>query len=187
MTKSDLFDHILGHSERIIGHLAWPLIALFIVYTFHSQIKAILEKIRMLKYKDAEILMGDRIAEAKEFADTTSDIAPPTKEPIDETLAALVRLHPAQAIAEAWKRVDAELYRLVKSISCIGYRFDRIKQITLLKDENKISDAQASLLSTLMALRNRAVHGNEEETKRGDAIDYIEVAARLEKTLKEIR
>jgi hypothetical protein len=155
-----------------------------LAWVFRNRLNDLLRSIKKIKHKDTEISFDAEIAEAKAIADSSPSIAPPPKEIIDNRLALLASQYPHLAVAEAWRFVEAELQRMAKSVSRIGYRLNPMQQIDLLKKEEMITEEQASLIADLRVLRNRAVHEEQHEITSGQAIEYIEIASRLQKTLE---
>ena len=55
--------------EKIIGHIAWPLAAYFILRQFRSEIRLLLKRIKTAKYKGMEIDLKEELKEIKSEAE----------------------------------------------------------------------------------------------------------------------
>jgi len=57
----DFFDFL----EKVIGHVAWPITVLFVIYMFRKQLQNLIGRLKSMAYKDTAIEFNDVQAQIK--------------------------------------------------------------------------------------------------------------------------
>ena len=180
---------LLTFIAEIVTALAWPGAVLLIVLILRRPLIALIPLLRSLKYGDLEIDFEKGLAEAELAAGVelpTKDIQAP-KNTIRSELADMALTSPQAAAIEAWRRVENALVTLARSrqidVAPAVWAMPLVLSAFMLGD-GVITQSQHELVLRLKNLRDRAVHTVKFQLSAEEAIRYIDLANRLETTLK---
>ena len=70
---------VLNSLENLIGHIAWPITVLFVIYMFRKPLQNLIERTKSMTYKNAAVEFGIQ-AEIKEQTKKRGNIFNVTKE-----------------------------------------------------------------------------------------------------------
>ncbi len=164
---------------RIVEASAWPIAAVFVVWYLRGGLIGLIDRIRLLKWKDAEASFGQRLDQAEAEASATPA---PTESKVRDIplLAAEAELPPAYIVQQAWLRVEEALKKAQYGGRFIGNREGPllVKQITALISDLGLSPKEAKNIHELRILRNEAVHHSGINLTPTDALRYRDLADR---------
>lgn len=166
---------------RVIEAVAWPAAVVFAFWHLRGGLTNLIERVRLLKWKDAEADFGRQLDRVEDSA--ASAPAPSEKRSAEvPQLVVEAELPPAYVIQQAWLRVERALLEAAnKSGDSIVRGQDRVlvKQIPYLVEKLRLRPAEVRLLNELRELRNRAVHHVDDHLTATDALRYRDLADRI--------
>lgn len=162
--------------ERIIGHLAWPVAAFFIIRQFSDELRLFIKRIKNAKYNGVELDLSSEIEAIKTDAENAGVTIsyPSSTFPTDsiQNIAAA----PEWAFIKSWQEIENVLMHLYSSISNQEHRGSIILVISSLVSEGIIDQSMATLIDKLRTVRNKIVHSSESEVTRGEALEWLGIA-----------
>lgn len=167
----------------IIG-IAWPVAVIWIAYLFRSELRSLLHRMSLLKYKDVEAKFETGLAEAEAKVIAIEKHSPPVlpNPEINSKLELLRRIadtSPRAAIMEAWVLVEEAAG---KSGFVQGSTIPRVNPhlfVMELVHQGKLPKGSDSLLDQMRKLRNQAAHLSDFNLNQDEADRYLQLAARM--------
>ncbi len=157
-------------------HLAWPIVALIIVFLFKSEFAELIARLKNVKGKG----FSAEFAELEKSSEKISKDIQEYKAYGSEDIFAIARIKPTAAVVEAWKEVEAAMIRIIT-----GSKFDtkqgrrQISGYQILKTLEKekiINTYEVSVLHELREIRNRAAHSVDRDVTAEQAEQYVDMA-----------
>lgn len=171
-----------------MSSLAWPSVVVIAVFLLRKQIVALLPRVRRVKYKDAEVELGEKLVELEtraEAAQLPDDSAAPEwafTSPDDWTFGDYVErlapISPRAAISEAWRGVEQALREIARRRG-LDSRMSIARLARELTDTGQLPRDAAALVDDLRVLRNRAVHSDEFDIEPIQAVEFARLAERI--------
>lgn len=185
----------LTFASKIIGDLAWPVVALAIVFMLRRPISNLLPDLRRLKYKDLEVDFGKSLEDVEKKLNEVPSLEAPSiehvpevePEPLPKTrkelVAKIAELSPTSAILESWKNVERTLDFY---FSARGIKRPASGQTIVghLDYDPNFPPQLVSAYQELRVLRNRAAH-ERESISAAHAKEFDDLADRLTLALVE--
>ncbi len=173
---------------EIISSIAWPAVAIAIVFLFKNELAKIVRRIARLKYKDLELDFAKVKQQAEELQLDTKVEIPAFESPVltsleDQILDAAERA-PSAAILLAWSGLEtaiaAAVSRLAISPDPPSYR-SPMHNIDMLAKNGRLSKKHQSLLQEMRMLRNKVAHEQDAmlSISLDQAMNYAETAIDL--------
>lgn len=105
---------------------------------------------------------------------------------IDEKI---VSKHPHFAVIEAWRAIEAEIANLMQLINpdLPRHEINGFRSLRMLRSAELVPSDILALLEDLRQIRNAAVHDEEPDITKGQALEYLSIASRVEESLKKAR
>lgn len=165
---------ILKILEQIIGHLAWPVVALIIASRFQKEISALLGRVKRATYKGVELDLESAFKEVKnEAQDAGITIMYPASSFAKENFEAMNQA-PEWIFIKSWQEMEQLLIsaherkigKLVKSrsISMI---------IKALIDHSILNSEMGMLVKKMFEIRNKIVHMPDAQLTRGELLEWL--------------
>lgn len=181
--------HVLGtvthhvvarlHS-RIIGAVAWPLVALFALVILRKPLVHLLtdRPPKRVKVGPLDVEWTREIAEAETELSAAGTPKPPSPNgpSLVADLAAEARKAPAVAVLEAYAVLEHELRNLVEAktdVSGAELRKSAVGLARLADQHGVISQETARAVQGVSVLRNLAAHGSARDITSEQAVDYL--------------
>ena len=163
--------------ERIIGHIAWPIAAVFIVSQFSDELKNFIRRIKNAKYKDVELDLESEIQEIKYDAENAGiTINYPSSTFPDDSIKN-IEAAPEWAFIKSWQEIENVIMDLYSQTSGAMIRQGPISHIiSVLIENGTIDKSMADLVNKLRAIRNKIVHTTEPEITRGEALEWLGIS-----------
>lgn len=176
--------------SETINSLAWPLVVIFLVSVLKEPLIEIIPTLRRLKYKELEIEFSEAVAELKLESETsTPNIGTPSisQNQPQSRLLQLINFSTRAAIMEAWLEVETAAAEVVSSFwnqpPDEAFRnYHKLGEYLL--QCKVIDEKQLATFNKLKKLRNKAVHVDEIDLSKNDAISYVELASALAAHIK---
>lgn len=167
---------------QIIDSLAWPLVAMFVVWHLKDRFAELIPRLKKVKHKETELEFAELVTELVAEAKSGDDLAPANQTPsVQENYDFLVRLaeiSPRSAILEAFRAVEsAASIAVVKAYPTLESRSARnsTHRFDLLRGK-VLDDSQIKQLNDLRRLRNKAAHMEDFNLQGKPVEDYIDIA-----------
>jgi len=162
--------------DRLIGHLAWPLFALFVLIWFRKEIAKQLDRLTKFKAMGVEGEFAAGLKEAEEKADETNlPQAASASVPLAEDKRALpemlVSKYPELAILEAWRKTEQA------ASDKYGRQFAGNRVIDVPNEVRPVYEQ-------LRQLKNRAIHSAPGAISASEADEYVRLATRVMAQIK---
>ena len=150
----------------LVGHLAWPLVTVTILYIFRADIRSVLGSLRKFTWGDKVAEFDQRLDKAEDkarelplVAEGPLSLPPPDGQLEEKHFEAILEVSPDLAVLEAWLPVERELEALAARR---GYETSRIRSPTYairrLRSDGVLDRRVESLINELRKLRNLAAH-----------------------------
>jgi hypothetical protein len=176
----------------IVGHLAWPLIALVIALLFRKPISDLLRRLKNIKGPGLEAGFEKVLEESKDEAERikedqdseSSEPAEPT--PIQATELQLAQQFPAAAIFEAYAQIDALTRQIRQRLPDREARPHRAPSdaIAAARRMGYLTDSAEVLYKRLTVARNLVAHG-KDDASAASAVEYWQQSKVLETALRD--
>jgi hypothetical protein len=181
---------LLAFVAKIVEALAWPGAALVIVVLLRSPIGQLVPLLRRLKAGPIEAVFEQEIESIKDESEDVGALPPVSRE-LDrerEMLRQLAAINPRSAILQAWSGVEIAARRAAMNHAGspppdVKSPLRTVRYLTEMKllDQNDIG-----LFHDLRGLRNQAAHVEDFSPSYASAIEYIDLAKRLESRFLEL-
>jgi hypothetical protein len=174
---------------ELVKALAWPTTLLFIFGVIRKPLLSLFPLLARFKVKDFEFDFRRRLEETviEAAALPAPDIMMPMQDGNDR-LRKIIEASPRAAILEAWINLEhAAIEAARRKQVDLPYALLRtpLRLIEYLEETGVIDSHQANIYNQLRGLRNSAAHAQSFEPSKSAAGDYVELAAKLERLLKE--
>lgn len=144
----------------IVGSLAWPLAAVLCVLLLRQELLRVLQRLKRVKYGDAEAEFGEKLEEVEEeIAELPTPASLPAKAQLK--LKELERFSYNSAVFVSWLEVESAILNLARSAKLLQPNMSASRAAELLLKNNLIDHATYHAIRDLQVLRNIAVHPND--------------------------
>jgi len=180
---------VLTFVSKLAETLAWPAVVLIVVSLLRKEVSALLAIVKKVKAGPVEAEFEREINELKSVADAE---LPAVERQASATsgqneLEQLAQINPRAAIIEAWRRLElaarSALSRLGISMNWRDAASPLAHARSLAKNA-LLSQEELVLFNDLRNLRNMSVHAENFSPTLEAALSYIEVAFRVQQTLR---
>lgn len=174
--------------SNLVSALAWPLAAVTIASIFKGEITKLLGRITHVKYGDSEIDFKEGVKRTSQEAEKTLPGIVSGNEAEKHKLYELAKVSPRGAVIDAWLGVEAKLrrYATQNGIQQHEPSIDLIRAVDWYSMERStIGKGVIGMLYKLQSLRDEAVHLSDSSIDTATAIDYIDLAERVQNRLEE--
>jgi len=172
----------MGLLVQFLTGIAWPATIIWIAFLFKRELRALLDRISHVKYKDLEFTLGLAEAEAKVLViEQTTPARKSSNLEIDSKLEQLRRIadvSPRAAIMEAWTLVEGAAAHSGFIQGADRPRINALSFADWLVRTGKLPAESDELMTQLRNLRNQAAHAPEFEITKQDADRYLQLAAK---------
>lgn len=172
---------------KLVESLAWPVTTVVLVAMLRDQIRLLIPYLRSLKVGPIEAVFEQEIEKIKDESDIAGTLPKVSQElePQREKLLRLADVNPRSAIIEAWGGVEkgarrAAMHNAGSPIPDVKSPLNTIRYLTELK---LLDQGDISLFHELRGWRNQAVHVEGFNPSHASAVEYIDLAKRLESRL----
>lgn len=174
----------------IIG-IAWPVAVIWIAHLFRSELRSLIHRVSLLKYKDIEAKFETGLAEAEaREVEIENNLPPALPSPeISSKLAILRRIadtSPRAAIMEAWVLVEESAGKSGFIQGATTPRVNPHLSVDELVNQGKLPKGSDTLLDQMRKLRNQAVHLSDFNLSQDEADRYLKLAARMSELILSI-
>jgi hypothetical protein len=166
--------HWTEYTWRLADALAWPVLAVVIVFLFRTQLAGVAGRLEEFSIGRAKVKFGKGLEDAHKASENLpvkGDNNPVPEIAADKEFLDLARDHPEAAVLEAYKRIERFLVKTAGQ-----YRDLRTKNpLTLaqqLYDDGFVDAGVVTLVENVRALRNTAIHANVRSIASNEAIAY---------------
>jgi hypothetical protein len=175
--------------SKLAEALAWPAVALIVVSLLRKEVSALFAIVKKVKAGPVEAEFEREINELKSVADAElpaverQTLATPSQ----NELAQLAQINPRAAIIEAWRRLELAARRALARVGIAMNSRDFASPLAHARNLAKsalMSQEELVLFNDLRNLRNMSVHAENFSPTLEAALSYIEVASRVQQTLR---
>ena len=177
----------------LVGSLAWPVVAVYIIYLLKDRIADLLPRLKRFKHKDTELEFIEGVKELKKEA-ALQEQAPPISLPRQDQwsdqftfLARLSEISSRAAVLEAWRILETSAARVAAN----AYpELDRtlvqspVNLRKVLKDR-VLDPHEWKQFDELRRLRNTAAHADEFDLRGMPIETYLDIALSLARRLDQ--
>jgi len=172
----------------LVSSIAWPAVAMTVLFMFRGELSRIIQRIAHLKYKDLELDFEKVKQQAEELHLEVREEPPAIESPVfssleDQILDAVERA-PSAAILLAWSGLEtaiaATVARLAISPEPPSYR-SPMHNIEMLSQYGRLSKKHEKLLHEMRTLRNKVAHEQDSllSISQDQALNYATTAIEL--------
>ncbi|WP_141699190.1 hypothetical protein [Candidatus Thiosymbion oneisti] len=162
---------------ELIKILVWPVVVIWIVYLFKSNIDGLFSRLSYFKYKDAEAKFENELNNAEVRAEKIkrSELKDRAIISKQEQLERIAEISPRAAIMEAWVMIETAGRNagIQKQIQFPGSFPQQIRKHL----GKQLSEESMTLIDNLLALRNKAAHLPEFTLSAGEAKRYLAMSS----------
>ena len=173
--------------ERLVTGVAWPVAAVVVAMVFRTEVKNLLKRLKAFKLSGAELGFSELLDEAsREAATLSTPSSPVSMIEIDEHT---IPKHPHFAVIEAWRSIESEVAQLIQLLDprIKQHEINGFRSLRLLRQAEIVPSDVITLMEDLRRVRNAAVHDSEPEITKGQAIEYLSLASRVEEALRHAK
>jgi hypothetical protein len=174
---------------EIVKAFAWPMTVLLIFAALRKPLLNLFPLLARLKFKDLEFNFSRKLE--KTAMDAAALPAPetfPSDQAYNGHLLKLADSSPRAAILEAWIKLEKAAIEAARQkdidITYIILR-NPLRLTQFLEEKGIIDNRQGRVFTDLRDLRNSAAHAQGFEPSKSDALEYIQLSERLERSLRE--
>jgi uncharacterized protein YutE (UPF0331/DUF86 family) len=174
----------------VIGSLAWPGAIVLTVILLRRELVQILQRLRRLKYGDAEAEFGEVLEEVEEEIEElpSPKSPPPEGEFRQEYLKELDRFSNNSAIFIAWLEVESAILNLARRANLLETNMNALRAAHRLIDRKIIDEATYNAIGDLWKLRNIAVHPTDiRQITKEEADRFKKLAEKVAAVLEDRR
>ncbi len=175
---------------KLLDVIAWPIVAVIVVFSLKSEIKGIIPLIKRLKIGPLEADFEQKVLNTSEKYEPSLDSITVESDdfPTEENLSRLVSINPRGAIMEAWLELEKSLKQAVvhKAGSPVPDVSTSYKIVQALRAQNIFNEEEVDLINELRGLRNQAAHLSEFHPTEASAFMFMQMAKKLESRAKSI-
>jgi len=189
----------MGIAEFILEYikaLAWPAVAIVILFMFRNEFVKIVQRLAHLKYKDLELDFNKVKQKAEELNKEVLEERPAVKSTVfisleDQILDAVERA-PSAAILLAWSGLETAMAsavaRLAISPESPSYR-SPMHNIEMLTKYSGLSKDHVNLIQEMRILRNKVAHERDSilSITQDQAFNYASVAIDMIQNLENLK
>ncbi|MGA7949964.1 MAG: hypothetical protein WCA45_07370 [Thiobacillaceae bacterium] len=171
--------------SKVVDAVAWPIAAVTLFFFLRPEIKTLFSLIKRLKAGPVEAEFEREVKELRTEAEMQMPAlpVPPPQIPERQKLLQLAQLNPRSAILEAWQGVEFTAQRVVSDRALFVPPREATSPMAVIRALNKaqlLSSEEVALYHDLRALRNQAAHVQDFSPTYDSALNYIELAGRLQ-------
>lgn len=184
--------HWMEFIVELVKPLAWPIAVLIAVILLRKEIKVLFSVVRKLKAGPLEAEFDREVKELR--AEVEKDL------PLDTARAAaqdqryysqrqkliqLAQVNPRSAIIEAWLGVEFAAQRALQQVGRPTQQYASPLALSRNLAKSEVLDPELlSVFQDLRALRNQAVHLADSHPSQEAALNYIDLALRIQAALE---
>jgi len=187
MEQADIIKY-LELIEKLIGHIAWPIVFLIVFLYFKNEIKSIISRIKSAEIKDVKFELNDKVEEIKKEAINAGVTMFYPIDLIEREFDYKNEKSRETQIIEAWKRIEISILKIDKRENKTN-RFD--DSLNYLTKNKTIEKYLANLIIGLKELRNIAVHNENISISDEEFQNWISISKsvidRLEPKTRDLR
>ncbi|MEL7614022.1 DUF4145 domain-containing protein [Vreelandella titanicae] len=171
--------------EGTIGHLAWPVAIFLILNQFRAELGSAINRIKSVRYKDAEINLEQEMMEIKNDAEMAGiTIAYPPGSFAQDSVRS-IELAPEWVFIKSWQEIENVIMGLRSKLpEDKKYKGPITLVVQRLVEEGIIDPTMASLIDKLRSVRNRVVHEDSDVT-RGEALEWLGISRSVKDRLAQ--
>jgi hypothetical protein len=165
----------------LVRALAWPVAIIVCLIILRRPFQVLLGGLKSIKYQDLE-LSFDRQLSALRATAAAALPAPTHEQPWSEQMKQLVFTSSEVAILETWRRVENKIIDLARQKNLEAAPAVWVMPLVLgafLLKEGHLSDVQYATFRDLKYLRDAIAHARSYAISASEALDYVDIAARL--------
>jgi hypothetical protein len=172
--------------EKIVGHIAWPLVAILALHHFSDEFRSFIRRIQNAKFKNVELDLEKEIQDIKSDAVDAGitiayDISTFPRDSIES-----IETAPEWAFIKSWQEIENTLQSYYNGISGLKTNRANIKTIlNYLEDHNIIDVHMKMIIEKLRATRNLIVHNPDPSITRGEALEWLGIAKSVKDRLDQ--
>ena len=160
--------------EQLIGHLAWPIVALLIASSFKKEISALLGRVKRATYKGVELDLENAFQEVKsEAQDAGVTIMYPPSSFSQENFDAMNQA-PEWIFIKSWQEIETLIVSAYeRKIGDLGKTRSISVIIKALVDHSILGQEMGLLVKKMYEIRNKIVHMPNAEITRGELLEWL--------------
>lgn len=173
--------------SKLAETLAWPVVALIVVALLRKEVRALLAILKKVKAGPVEAEFEREINELKSAADAELPVVEQPATSNQNELEQLAQINPRAAIIESWRRLELEARKALSRLGISMNWRDAASPLAHARNLAKstlLSQEELVLFNDLRNLRNMSVHAEKFSPTLESALSYIEVAFRVQQTLR---
>jgi len=177
--------------SSVVGALAWPLVAIFLLSLVRKRLGPLMERLIELKLPGGtEAKFKEHLAASSEEAEEVALGTPARAEhraAPDRAFLELAKNSPSAAILQSWKDVEALLQQIRERLPGMQSRHRFESVVRRLVDQKLIDGSAERLYQNLRQARNTAVHTNDAANiSQGEVLEYRDRVGALSNLLQGV-
>lgn len=159
--------------EKLIGHIAWPIVFLIVFLYFKSELKSIIKRIKSAEIKDIKFELNDKVEGIKKEAINAGVTMYYPKDLLEREFDNNNEKSKETQIIDAWKRIENSILKIDKRVEKAN-KFD--DSLNYLVKNKSIEKYLANLIFGLKELRNLAVHSENVNITDEEFQNWISIS-----------
>ncbi len=175
--------------SKLVETLAWPAVVLIVVSLLRKELGALFAILKKVKAGPVEAEFEREINELKSVAD--AELPAVEQQALvtsgQNELEQLAQVNPRAAIIESWRRLELAARKALSRLGITMSWRDAASPIAHARNLARnalLSQEELVLFNDLRNLRNMSVHAENFSPTLDAALSYIEVASRVQQTLR---
>ena len=173
-------------TEKIVGHVSWPIAAVSTALLFRSEIRGFLKRVHTAKYKDMELNLANEIQTVKQEAEDAGITIYYPDAAFSPNIVDSFETDPEWTFIKSWQEIESVLTQLYRQTT--GNEDKRVSTpqiIALLADQNIIGKDLADLVEKIRSVRNKIVHVSDSNLTRGEALEWLGISKSVKDRLEQ--
>jgi hypothetical protein len=176
----------LGFFEAVVGHLAWPLVIIFVFWRFKKEVGQLFAYLSHVKIGNVEMSFNQVISDISETLE--QDIPAPPEENANfreyEEFERISSFSPRGAVLDSWRELEVRISRKYSEFGNEGRLPPPRNLAKQALNDGTFNQDQFDAFSKLRSLRNEAAHNIDFNISASDARSYVRSVERLSSRLE---
>ncbi len=154
--------------ERVIGHIVWPSVVIFLIWRFGDQFRSVLGRVERIKHKNTEISISKEVEKVEQAAiDTNMTIFYPS-EVVRSVSSSWIKNESKMGLLAIWTDIEIMLrnFSIKKNI----YFHGAVNEGTLIRKFGLLEPIEIEIFHRLRRVRNALIHGESDVSDAEAAI-----------------
>jgi hypothetical protein len=171
----------LEFADSVIGHLAWPLLVLLLIWLIRPHLKPLVDRILEFSFDGATVKFGQLLTEGTKIVDQSPRDRVRPKQ--DDAAVEAATTRPVQSIFHSFAGVEVLLEEIGKLMGTTDRNGELMRRLV---DEKLGADDWIALYASLQKARNDVAHGRASMPNAAESLEYLRQAKYMDAVLTTV-